>query len=1802
MGKKLLRKLGSVLRVFRARRRKNADTSNDESTALTNSESLIKTSDTSSSQQVVYFGNSVERKKSISLEDIGVSAEYSTDNLNKLKRTHGTCDIFEAEPNNPIRCTRSLHRFCKLNDKRCLLSYNATLHGGATWSQALSRAITPYVKNEDKDTSSTTQAESEPLLSKQRDYFESYGLMKLHTIDTKKVYSSKERVVEETTTTSSHYTDSYIQSEKTDDSSKSNYVATTRQHNTERYSTSYSSDVRSVEISEHMQEPSEATGEELSSADNKSVDSSSKSKEDDMKPHVGNSKTHTENRETYNCIKSKTEKTTSRISTNKQTSQILLEKQRVQVNMEFQTVRNEEGFALLKYDMDGSSAKGTGSFLDMYANKLLMDEKVENGIRECDASLTNNTSSKTQSGSSTDYDVGNLAQVDLLEEFRTTIANMRNVLDAIEVKKSIEGIIRQSMSEKTLNEHISKFMEPNNKTNLPTCFNTVCNQLSTSTDVDFWSSRNKGCRTMPPSSDLVSNNDGNSKKYDSSVSKSIKPAKKVQKRKRRRKIDAKLSRKPANHAISSSNKTPKIRTKPEKPQYNKCVVYHITQHKQAADRCVGTSRPTSKKESVVLHETFSALHFGPIQEFPVLLHKHENEELKNRELKGRTKQEKTVVSSSSIKKLTFKELNRVRSEMEAKSDKPSSATAENKTTSSYMSSPSTTANWFVFDPAPPLILENSQPTSDDTVFDKNSSSCSTHDKPLEENSKDDSNDMDLVKYEAGSKGDDVSKDMSHITITVNVPIKKILSRLKSSEKKGNNDGKDCEASSDGQRKLVPNNLLCDFGIQVKKSNNSTSVQTTPRGGMSSTSHDNEPKDSKTSLKRLSSFKKIFGRKAMGLNASSGLVRTSSTVYISDRSTSCPRFYKTAYNDPKCTDKNISVELKGTKYVIPQDMSEFGVNTNLEKEGFFLNLPRTRYRKKRQQISRLFDGSDSSNSKFFEDSKLLYHVHDSSFYSSSKTEQEPFSKLITSQDGRKMSYVPIHSVTSSVDIKLEPCNSAKTIVPSKEEIEKKPNDIDNTLAPEANETDEIEADKIVKGVILKILDDKTFADLGVQCDKFVFLSQGEVGINTTNEVTHTERETDTYFKVDDLFMHNIPKVRFEDEVYAIRDEEDSGFKSRFTTSSQENTAPNRNEKMKTDQTKNDCMVNRKFSVGQFFPEIDYKRATSDGILNYVRKIDADNPDRYAKMTKNPHSILNRANFEVSTGPKLQSPKQVTLDSKIEDSARQIPLRHTCEGNSSLKSCMINSSDHCSNVNLCRNEHRRVSFDNVKQTKNMSQLKHILNLNNFENSRDSIVDLILYNLMKEIIAENSDQLNEEGKIKMECLLADFIRDFKCETKNKNIQMVESVIQNLVKEIRSNDIYASNESNELKCKPTLPKKDGKKYVKNSNVKYGRKKHGIKSQVYYEERGMTKRSNSDQWECGSSYRKSENPRCNREKQIVWDENTAKYRVTQDSQQQYTTLIEKVRQLENVTKQLVVVAQNQSLPIEKKYPEKRSHFQDYQNVYPIFVDNNSPTHPTKTTSKTTTRRKNIVVRKVRRNILNINYLKNKSSPAVGVSRRHSKSPTTNIVINLSDWRSASRTSSTSTAYGNSSASTNDNVQCLKDESLILTVDEDVIEEKSGIMHKPTINSDKFDQNASLSRNRNSLTITISGKNNKRGDLPTSTRRPIKKRRDYIKIRMMRKKLTSCSDHVNPDYRVSENKKCNDIDINEVYKLTKQYIEKQYAVRGDNLCSNLAQNLLGRDYNMTEVLGQKRNLDLAYQRMANFCMFRGLLKKKQKFN
>ncbi|KAL3273349.1 hypothetical protein HHI36_014797 [Cryptolaemus montrouzieri] len=183
------------------------------------------------------------------------------------------------------------------------------------------------------------------------------------------------------------------------------------------------------------------------------------------------------------------------------------------------TERKKEGFELLQYDLKSAGDHKNQPFPESYVPSSKQSGQLEMHVKQC--------SSKTFSESAPEYEIVNLTQVDLFEEFKTTIAKMRKVLNVLEEKKSLKNIIEQNMSNKVLNTSM----------------------------------------------------------------------------------------------------------KLEKSQYHKCIVYHITKHKHAIDRCVGTPILAASKGNVVMRNTFSALHFGPIHEFHIRLNKHEIEGKRNMEFK-----------------------------------------------------------------------------------------------------------------------------------------------------------------------------------------------------------------------------------------------------------------------------------------------------------------------------------------------------------------------------------------------------------------------------------------------------------------------------------------------------------------------------------------------------------------------------------------------------------------------------------------------------------------------------------------------------------------------------------------------------------------------------------------------------------------------------------------------------------------------------------------------------------------------------------------------------------------------------------------------------------------------------------------------------------------------------------------------------------------------------------------------------------------------------------------------------------------
>lgn len=1694
--------------------------------------------------------------------------------MNELKRSNGTCDILSNSNEDDVKCTRSLRHFGPLT--QAVFSYNAKLHNSSIWSQALGRvAERPRSRKDESTSSSIFQVESE---------------LSQMTKSTKTYKDVRVKAIRSVVTLNKS---TYAKTVSSNSKSLQN-IPSTRSSIEESHS--------KICISSNTQTPQKNEEKHHLTKNFKDMNSNSLRTKIDLIEA-------TESQDTPSETKPKSSKT-------------LIDEQKVQVEMDVKTIQNEQGFPLLKYDMKSTGDHVVNSesvvedFTQFKNDGFKTQTPTSNESEEQPAILLKPPRVLSENTTTTEYEMVNLAQVDLFREFKTTISKMRNVLNVLDHKKSLQAVMDNTLVEKKVRRCSSETFAAENISTQTA--RMAFNQISTSTDGGCNQTRNEGIMVQ-----LSSETTSKRISINQNALNQLKTPNKIKRRKKRgyRCKSTKLSKKGTNNASSGQD------GKSKKPHYHKCVVYHITQHKNAIDRCVGTPCPTSK-DTKVLKNTFSALHFGPIKEFPMLLNKHENEK-KRSEMDAKIKMVIPDKEQNDIRRRSTSYLSSEPSKIfnQNQCHKSRTQPSLNYVTTNDSTNSETTANWFVFNPSPPVVVKGQQSTnSTDIVLDKNRSSTQELvSNILQEEFKTSglkgrisSSTMNMIKDQFCDKLNGVKrKDVPDVMITVCVPLKSIVSKIKTS-KKPVGDVLPPTGSVDSNLKL-PTSSSFDKSIQVNVSKNyvNDNLQTIPEKMSRKSSEiylQNKMVRESMSSKRLSTFKKIFGNKATSccnINPFGNLAPKSSKIYFSDHSTSSPDFA------PKPIEKE-SVNVINKKFLgTPKSSSlsvfreEFGSDLKKRRGSFFLNLPRNRFRKKREQISRLFNYSDSScDKRYFAEPKLLYHIHESSFYSSSRTDEKFSSgpmllESSTSQEKIKTQFFPVQQTPSRVDFNQEPKSvsfsdlpkSCKSQVFTPEKIQDKP----------CKEEGIRKLKPILKNAKVNTSTEKVFRDNETQfenevCDPVGDAPKEQKSARRKNKKTE---DADSFFnnRIDE-FSVSLAKVHFEDEgnggnmSQIVENVRERYYESKETQDNKDNP-----EKQKTfhDQLKNNPSILSLFADDEKTSE----KATDVVIVEQQQQVDKiiEAKVEIEEKPKKKHRHKNQSHVILQTSSESNTTQMGEGDhdtvSQCTVSTSPATKKHKCKQSRDI--VKVESTQVDSVTSLPKMENFLVQVEAPKNESRLTGLiRDVVNLCNssFVKSRDCIVELTLYNLIKEIILEHCSHLSEQSRQKVESILANFMTVSKQKVGNDNVDIVESAIENLVKEIGPTEspcpIKQPIDEELVEYMSDLDKKREHKHRrKYSRSKSKRREHKHESKH---------RSRRREYECEKKHHHREGEKRRRSKrhhkhhcdlddecEIGKLDSEEKFR-TVDGKKEYLALVHRLKELEAVTKQLSHVAHNKD---DRKNTK----------VYTTSIVEKADLGPKKKMKFSLSQLETIGLGKeFQKEPVNINFFQtDNENPILSIPRNYPKLPVTKIVINLSNLKLLTRNCA-------SLASTSAN------DPLVIT---DSTEDKQKLIrkivsyqtdngHKTRIRHSsrhlaKIEKNRSkgsgiINKNKESFTITIHGKDKKKTNYSKEILvKSSKDSKDVMKIKMVRKKkvVTSASDQTASESYSSKKYK-EETKLKNIQQITKEYIKREYKLNSDLLCTSLAKELLSNKCNMDD----KGNLDMAYQRMANFCLFRGLLKKE----
>ncbi|XP_044758304.1 uncharacterized protein LOC123316339 [Coccinella septempunctata] len=1794
MGKNFFNKLGNILRVFKGGKKKEFGPDRDDLTDIT-SESGIQSFGSSSQQESVCINKNLFLKKSKSIEslttatiDSGVAAR-----VNELKRSNGTCDILSNTKEEDVKCTKSLNRFDQLTlTNNCVFSYNAKLHGSRIWSQALGRvAERPKSSKNESTSSSTIRLDSE--VSREEDciiqnngirneeasvLFQEWKVDK--STDVKKQYPKLENKVLETPNT--------------------------------------------------LCDEEESTAEMFTSSNSQTSPGNLASNDSESNPQMRDVISNLPPNTVPKTILEEAETQLDSsllvpIEEKFESTKVIIEEQKMTVKMDLKTVKNEQGFDLLKYDLKSSGDHVAETTEDMETEKKHLN-------------LVN--SSKLLSENSTEYEVVNLAQVDLFREFKTTISKMRNVLNVLDVKKSLQCVMDRTRSEKLIKRCSSEGFEAENISTQTA--GMAFNQISTSTDCGFGNqTRNEGIMVQ-----LSSETTSKRITLDSNLLNQIKPLTKTKRRKRRgfRCKYNKVSKKSMNNVSSSYDKK-----KSDKPHYHKCVVYHITQHKNAVDRCVGTPCP-SVKEKTVLNKTFSALHFGPIKEFSMLLNKHENETMKRKELGEKqrllslqrdgndtdSQRRKSTSFISSDTSNVFNQCNCLKSKTQ-----PSLNCMTSKDHTSQSNSP---ANWLVFEPSSSVAVREKQSTSEDLVLDKNRSSTQELvSNILQEEFKTSglkgrisSSTMNMIKDQFCDKLNGIKcKDVPDVMITVCVPLKSIVSKIKTSKRAG------CEektipsttTSTESKSRFLSTSAYDkSTQITVSKSYINDNLQTIPEKMCKKSSEifqHNKILRETMSSKRLSTFKKIFGNKATScsnLNPFGHMARKTSKIYFSDHSTSSPDFPFM----PKVREASHFCHKKISTTPKPSSISlfreEFSLCGPIRKEGFFLNLPPNRYRKKREQISRLFDGSDSSDQRYFGEPKLLYHVHESSFCSTSKTDDKYSSRRLdleapTSQEEHKQPFIPLQEASSKIDINVKPKMISFSDMPMKCDLED---------TPEPTK-DEVKHEELPKPNLKTVDVNTSYAKL-VRDNETQFEIELTASSPTEKKAVKKKARktlpTESFFNecVEEFSAVTFPKVHFEDEMNEELCDECKGKIKKDKQRGNSQTGEMRSTQVEFveanitgENTRETPSVLSLLEEDEPSPELVQDKID-------VQKINESQTDKTVQIKDGPRA---RQKEKTSNNKKQQIILQTSSDSnlifmnqmefgdRLPNSESTTPYGKKRNRKRSRAIVRVESTQVDSVASLPRKENFLVQVKPPVDSKNESKLtgliRDVVNLCNssFVKSRDCIVELTLYNLIKEIILEHCSHLSEQSRQKVESILADFIKASKQKAGNDNVDIVESAIENLVKEIGSTEF--TEKQREEKNEEELgdkKKETERKHRRHSRSKSKRREHKHESKHrshHRDDDGELKEKHRHKDE-EKKYKTKRYHKHHCEKEDICDigkeESESKFRSV-EGKREYEELVQRLRELEEVTKQLSSVA-HQKPTTNRLQIEDTDHLYRNNKVYTASVLE-KPNFGSKKKMKFSLTDLGKINKEFQKEPVNVNFFQTETAhPIMPVPRNYPKLPVTKIVINLSNLKLLTRNCASLTAASAKEpiviTDSTEQKQKLINKIVSYQMDNGFktkVRHSSRQFGKVERNMEEDAASGIINKNKESFTITIQGKEKRKKSCEEIQEESSKTNKDFMRIKMVKKKktVTSTTDHSQSESHCSKKNRKRE-HSNDVHRITKEYIKKEYKLNSDLLCASLAKTLLENKYNMDQNLDCRGNLDLAYQRMANFCLFRECLKKE----
>ncbi|KAL3273348.1 hypothetical protein HHI36_014796 [Cryptolaemus montrouzieri] len=1306
-------------------------------------------------------------------------------------------------------------------------------------------------------------------------------------------------------------------------------------------------------------------------------------------------------------------------------TQVLLNKQKLYVAMGVDTERKIEGFELLQYDLKSAGDHKNQPFPESYVPSSKQSGQSEMHV--------NQSSSKTFSESAPEYEIVNLTQVDLFEEFKTTIAKMRKVLNVLEEKKSLKNIIERNTSSININESTPFNIIKNEIGDISTQTTAkTYNQISTSTDGGISSpTKNESIMVQFPTDTILKyRNNFRNIPFDSTLFNYVNPQEKVMKRKKFRRAHRckrdKFTKKAAKSGFSPLDKVLKSSMKLAKSQYHKCIVYHITQHKNAIDRCVGTPISAASKGKVVMRDTFSALHFGPIHEFPIRLNKHEIEGKRNMEFKFNHRlidSKKHMLVETPPKQKSTTLFNKQESLYPVHEDichrcktQPSLRTTRSRE-SSFMSNTTTTANWFLLDSPSTLVAPEEQYTSNDVSPDQKSSSIQNLiSRFLDEEfktsglkAKVSSSTMNLIKDQVCDKLNGINRiDIPDVMITVCVPLKDIVSKIKLSRKI------DYEDKADNDSLRLTKNLICETEVQVDIANNyvNDNLQTIPEKMCRKTTEiyqQNKCLKESKSFNRLSSFKKIFDSRATNcsnINPFDHARLKASRIYFSEHSTSSPEFTGSPIH---FSDRYIAVAMKNPCNLLQKTKRTFSIEGSRRKnEGFFLNLPPNRFKKKRAQISKLFDSSDSTDRKYLEEPKLLYHVHDSSFCSSSKTDNKyiPQSPSIINKfvscEKFESSFLPTQQIASRLNIKMKPKFISSSDLPKENLSDALEKSCTDQLF-QKKEHNTRRSHKKFRTVNVNTSHEKLRHDNGIQCEN-IELPGEEYGKKSEKNNVMLKRmiERETYFNgsIEEYSIVSFPKVRFVDEVCDSK--ENHTIQKKHSCKYTSYKKCKQNKKTETEAGKVESSLKDKESIISLYTDTQIE-TKGDALLKRMEK---DSTHDKEKVIYTNEKIRNRDSCVMTqTSPNSKGIMEnfgnvIGYKECLDPSQKK--LEHK-----GLEDQNIRQNDDILNVSSKEEKHQ-VSVEDDKiceNDKNLSGLmKDVIDIcnTNFARSRDCIVELTLYNLIKQIVMDS--QLSEQRKMKVESILANFMRNSKRKADNDDINIVESAIENLVKKIKSQSkSFLSDNSHDRKrelYKCGYEEDYGNIHKVSSKCKHHRHRHAFRHRNYLNDSENEYRKHHRRGDFRGRSKKIHKHHCDhQDKCDLWQVDEQKQFRTVEGRQEYIKLVQKLQELEETTKQLSAVTLNKpkSISMFDILKEKNDH---KCNRKLMNVDDKPMTYSKNKLKLRPNHVHQMICRKCAKKPLDINYVQtNKTPPIFSIPRNAPKLPVTKIIINLSNLK-----------------------------------------------------------------------------------------------------------------------------------------------------------------------------------------------------------